>query len=92
MLGSFDVYFICWSSSETASALCSRSFSTPPSSRAAPLREFRFPIPEDEVDIDDFVQGCMRMKGSATSIDMQMLAYQAPRARPVAPPRSVSSV
>jgi len=31
----------------------------------------------DEVNIDDFVLGCMRMKGGATSIDMQMLAYQA---------------
>jgi len=29
-----------------------------------------------EVDIDIFVRGCMRMKGSATSIDMQTLAYE----------------
>jgi len=30
----------------------------------------------DEVDIDTFVEGCMRMKGSATSIDMQSLVYE----------------
>lgn len=29
-----------------------------------------------KVDIEMFVQGCMRMKGAATSVDMQALSYQ----------------
>merc|ERR1719291_1551608 len=29
-----------------------------------------------EVDIDVFVKGCMRMKGAASSIDLQTLAYE----------------
>merc|ERR1712060_836182 len=30
----------------------------------------------DEVDIDTFVRGCMKMKGQASSIDVQMLLYE----------------
>jgi len=30
----------------------------------------------EEVDIDTFVMGCLRLKGSATSIDMQSLVYE----------------
>jgi len=30
----------------------------------------------EEVDMDTFVHGCLRMKGNATSIDMQSLAYE----------------
>eukprot|EP00930_Biecheleria_cincta_P098960 TRINITY_DN90611_c0_g1_i1.p1 TRINITY_DN90611_c0_g1~~TRINITY_DN90611_c0_g1_i1.p1 ORF type:complete len:725 (+),score=131.36 TRINITY_DN90611_c0_g1_i1:315-2177(+) len=30
----------------------------------------------NEVDIDVFVRGCMRMKGGATGIDMQAMAYE----------------
>merc|ERR1719253_2227946 len=33
-------------------------------------------VDDNVVPIDTFVQGCMRMKGEATSIDMQALIYQ----------------
>merc|ERR1712113_828690 len=31
---------------------------------------------EEEVSIDAFVDGCMKMKGEATSLDMQVLLYK----------------
>mmetsp|Transcript_21335 Transcript_21335/g.61685 ORF Transcript_21335/g.61685 Transcript_21335/m.61685 type:complete len:643 (-) Transcript_21335:28-1956(-) len=31
---------------------------------------------EGEVDIEDFINGCMRLKGAATSIDMQHLVFE----------------
>jgi len=31
---------------------------------------------DDEVDIDEFVKGCMKLKGGATSIDMQSVLFQ----------------
>jgi hypothetical protein len=32
--------------------------------------------PETDVPIDSFVQGCMRMRGNASSLDMQALSFQ----------------